>query len=236
MGNLRDQRLEAADIRALHLPSHLYPTDFRRGLPFVEPDPGVNYREGDALVVTAMNSASWEGFLKDGEYRTVWRVGPTWHLAHARDEEQVLAVRRFNDERLFGGECRDSLVFGVLLHRGTLGDTTPQGVYDYLMRGYRGSFLVVWKGDAWVGDSTITCGDSQQNCMAFTYSEGNVERLVSVWRGQGGDAGKAFWSSGVFCDRPRNPYVEVQIHRRLTPEDVEGCFRLVDGEVSPIAF
>jgi len=104
----------------------------------------------------------------------------------------------------------------MLQHIG-IGDE-PDKLWKHLTK--HGNRVIVWKMDSWKDDATVCWGDGQQGVIVFPYSEENVNRIVAMAESDGRGLDEVY-STGAFHG-PRNPYLEIQIHRQLTVDDVEG--------------
>lgn len=224
MSTLRTQRLNAANLLANHFPPEIYPEESRNLLDRVIPlDP--LYREDLCFAASAIGKDDVESFRYNG-WKTVYQRGITWHLDYGSTPAHALFARRFNDERLFGGECRESLTFAMLNCPGVGGD--PLANWRHLKR--HGDYVIVWKLDAWRDHATVAWGDSQQNAVVHPYSVDTCNKLHALYTSAG--LGIEHLQDHPVYSGPRNPYLELQIHRQLTIDDVEGWLDMApDGQV-----
>jgi len=222
--SLRNFRLRQSETHAKHWPDHTSPEEVRRAIEAVEPLLP-KYQEHLAFANSAIPSSGWEDFVENG-WKTVYETGPTWHLNYGSTFEEALHARQFNDERLFGHPCDKALTFAILNCVGVGGD--PTELWHHVRR--YGDRVIVWKPEVWKEHATVVWGDSRQNVIAVKYSEENVNKLLAIYEetGTNTDAARA---TGAF-EGERNPYLEIQIHRTLTIDHVDGVItRTPDGKV-----
>lgn len=221
--NLRDERIKRADLFANHVPESICPAEVRELVDKVKP---VNptFREGLCNAVSAIKKKDVDSFLEHG-WRTVYQEGFSWHLDFGSTEAEAMRARTFNDERLFGTTCVNFITFAMLNCYG-VGDH-PDKLWDHMQR--YGDYVISWKDTAWMNDATVTWGDSQQNVMAFPYSEDMVNKLLAIHTDTGINVQPCI-DSGAF-NGEHNPYLEIQIHKKLTDDDVSGYMIKRKGEV-----
>jgi len=223
---LREERLQRADELANHLPFEFSVSGFREAVEKVTPLNPL-FREDLAFAATAIAKEDVESFVNNG-WMTFYERGVTWHQNWGATEKQARFTRTFNDERLFGDRCLNDCTHAMLCCHGVGGD--PGDAFDHLLQ--YGDYIIVWD-DSWKTHGTITWGDSQQNVAVMPYSEENANRLLALHERTGDSMDEAL-RTGAF-EGKRHPYFEVQIHKHLSMENVEGFLkRDSDGEVRQV--
>lgn len=248
--NLRDRRLEAARQRRAHYPDgvtvdHISDFwEFCKDMNWMRSVFGNWYATdledaGEAQhlnAVTVMPVPAYQKMISTPEeyYKTYWEIGCTWHDKYSGNYTHG---RMFNEERLFGGQCETSLCHAIAFHD-KMGDGRATEVAQYLEKfcinkwADRRMLAVVWKPHV-MADASYTLGDSQQNIVAIPWTDlqpafalnyaytGLMDGKYILSRHEVGNEELARFIMLAFYSGVRhNPYIELQLHRRLTQADV----------------
>lgn len=193
----------------------------------------------DMTPVTAMPEAAFQAFIRDGVYKTVYQTGPTWHTKYAPPQGPIVG-REWNDLRLFGARSEHTAyAIGVSNDAERLGiQHSSAALFSYLKSfasDKRGVRFIKWKPDV-LDHATVCYGDCQQGVVVFPYTPQTpaaIAALIGLARVLDARAEDEITTDEVFAatqmfgrNAPVTPnhYFELQIHKTLTPDDMDGVF------------
>lgn len=169
-------------------------------------------------VITYFPEEGYQAFLKEGKTRCVWETGPTWHTRFASSKEDAMDAKAYNDFRLWG-EKGVPITYGSLIPAGEGGEY----IHGQLKQMY-GERFVEWDFEKIAEHSSFCINDSQETpfCLPCdVFHETIVRQLVA------GLSRHQEWAAILMqaCPYPeilqtnRFHFVEIQIHRAMTPAD-----------------
>ena len=153
---------------------------------------------------TYTTQAALDSFIAEGKWRGFWELGEaTWHTTF---NDAPADCRAYNDKRLYGEKAR-WMTHGVL--------SEPFGaVTDRRLRQMYGPVKIIWNTNV-LKSASFTAGDSQGSTCVIPYSLEAVRNMsgLAILQNSGVQGLDKLIPALV-------PFLEVQIHQSLTPDDI----------------
>jgi len=167
------------------------------------------------LPVTYIQPASLQTFQEERCLKSVWELdAPTWHTTFSENTESVLDARAYNDSRLWGEKGR-WLAHGALI--------IPEDyAVDTRLREMYGSKRITWKKNVLEGAS-FCVNDSQENAFCLpieVFPETIMRQMLGVLCRTMLRMPELIRLPDPFPDTHLQ-FIELQIHKKLTPEDIQ---------------